>query len=116
MYTKKGGTFNELSQCYRNSDLLSLLSSKFENMVKLLFGGWYCWWATYSTQLPRIKGFFLPGPWMNVEAIPVISRSNIDSECIWERRDRLNAEAAKREDAGRVRRVADQKRLGSMGM
>ena len=38
---------------------------------------------------------------MNVEAIPVISRSNIDSECIWDRRDRLNAEAAKREDAGR---------------
>lgn len=31
-------------------------------------------------------------------AIPVISRSNIDSECIWERRDRLNAEAAKREE------------------
>eukprot|EP00435_Cladocopium_sp_Y103_P032340 s1178_g8.t1 len=31
-------------------------------------------------------------------AIPVISRSNIDSECIWERRDRLNAERAKREE------------------
>lgn len=41
---------------------------------------------------PKLDHLYQPA------AIPVISRSNIGSECIWERRDRLNAEAAKREE------------------
>lgn len=36
--------------------------------------------------------------WPADEAIPVVSRSNTESEGIWERRDRLNAQAAQRQD------------------
>ena len=43
---------------------------------------------------PHASCFFWPAD----EAIPVVSRSNIESEGIWERRDRLNAQAAQRQD------------------
>ena len=36
-------------------------------------------------------------------AIPVVSRSNIESEGIWERRDRLNAQAAQRQELRNIR-------------
>lgn len=60
--------------------------------------GWYfsdnvtffCW----HIFTPNASCFFLPAD----EAIPVVSRSNIESEGIWERRDRLNAQAAQRQD------------------
>lgn len=49
-----------------------------------------------SSQFPRMaKVANRPSP----EAIPVISRSNVESEGILERRERLNAEAARREVA-----------------